>query len=63
MQERGGEATVEVLSLLHDMSDAQGERVSSPKLPPLDTYTPFLCQWPSVSPVSSRLTPLTYCAM
>lgn len=25
IQERGGEATVEVLSLVHDMSDSQGE--------------------------------------
>jgi hypothetical protein len=31
IQERGGEATVEVLSLVHDMSDAQGEHVASPK--------------------------------
>ena len=41
IQERGGEATVEALSLLHDMSDSQGEHFLSLRLPSLNTHGPF----------------------
>jgi hypothetical protein len=37
IQERGGEATVEVLSLIHDMSETKGEHAA-----PLSWYSPAL---------------------
>jgi len=49
IQERGGEATVEVLSLVHDMSDPQSEYTR--QLPSSGSYGSFFVrQLPSVSP-------------
>jgi hypothetical protein len=49
IQERGGEATVEVLSLVHDMSDPQSKYAGS--CPSSGSHGPFFVrQLPNVSP-------------
>jgi hypothetical protein len=44
-----------VLSLVHDMSDAQGEHVVSPKQSSPWVLTVIFLKLPSVSPVSLRV--------